>query len=239
MSVIAITTPLLLLPLLLSPSFPSADESELQRKRLGFKTESTTARPLRFRRQSDHRQAPRSRGTGLGLSWASALCTKMCVWVCKCQVKCVYVCVCGWERGLPATFTKFQQQRWFHNILCKAKVRVCCLESTCMSKCAHVCVCMGRVSVVCMYVCPYAQHGSPQWVSSGSWWLTGIFRFHILSQKGHAKQVWKCVCLCVCDTACEMWGRLYLSFLHSSWDHTDCSLYFFSWPTLRGPQQSW
>ena len=76
---------------------------------------------------------------------------------------------------------------------------------------------------------PYAQYGSPQWVSSGSWWLTRIIGFCILSQQGHAERVWKCVCVCVCVCVClRAWvcvcmtwrvrceGRLYLSFLHSS-----------------------
>lgn len=55
------------------------------------KTESTPVRPLRFRRQSDHQQAPCSSSRGLGLSRASALWTRMCVWSARWSV-----CVCVW-----------------------------------------------------------------------------------------------------------------------------------------------
>lgn len=228
MSVMAITVALLLLltpsslPRLTNRSFRESDWAvKLDQHRPGLFASGDS--PI-----TGWLLALRSGRRGLGLSWASAACMRMCVWVCVSARWSVCVCGCLGERGLPATFTKFQQQCRFHNILCKSEVRVCWLENTCVSKCAHVFVCTvwGGSVCVCVFMCVCMcvwvhMHSvlSLQWVSSGAWWSAGIIRFCILSQRGHAKKgvkvcVW--VCLCVRGMSSEMWGWPYLSFLHSS-----------------------
>ena len=145
MSVIAITIPVL--PPVLSPSTPSADQPELQTVavkliRLGLFAPGDgpiTSRLLA--RAGEDRTEP----SFSSLHWD----------VCEC--KCARrrsVCLCVWvsERGLPATFIKFQQQCRFHNILCKAEVRMCRSESTCMSRCPHVCVQYGEGPNVSVHV---------------------------------------------------------------------------------------